>query len=78
MIKLGSKVQDELTGFAGIATARTDWLYGCIRYAVESQKLKDGKPVEVQWFDEQRLKVIKPKISKKAKIGGPQKDPTYF
>jgi len=82
MIKLGNKVKDNITGFSGIATGRTDWLYGCSRIHIEPPELKDGIPVEGQWFDEQRIEVIeekKPFVSKdsSAKTGGPQKDPGY-
>ena len=80
MIKLGSLVKDSFTGFTGIATAYTEWLYGCTRICIEPKELKDGKPIEAQWFDEQRVEVIeekKPKISKQssADSGGPQADP---
>ena len=55
-IELGTRVKDRTTGFQGIAVARTDWLYGCTRYGVQSDKLdKDGKPIEAEWFDEQAL-----------------------
>lgn len=58
MIKLGSKVKDMITGYAGIAVGRTEWLYGCNRIVVESDQLKDGKPLETQWFDEQRVEHV--------------------
>ena len=79
-IKLGSKVRDTLTGFTGIATGRTKWLYGCSRITVEPQELRDGKPIEAQWFDEQRVELIeerKPTVSldSSATTGGPQNDP---
>jgi len=80
-IKLGSLVRDIYTGFQGVAVAKTEWLYGCSRICIEPQDLdKDGKPVDQQWFDEQRIEVIKakaPKVSgdSKAKTGGPQRDP---
>jgi len=82
MVILGSKVKDTLTGFSGIATARTEWLYGCARISIEPTELKDGKPIEAQWFDEQRVEVIKelaPTVSKdsSATSGGPQRDPHY-
>ena len=55
-IKLGSKVKDRISGFAGIATSRVEFLYGCVRYLVEPEGLTpDGKPIESQYFDEQRL-----------------------
>lgn len=58
-VKLGSKVQDVITGFTGIATARTTFLYGCAHVAVKSQDLdKDGKVMDAQWFEEPQLKVM--------------------
>jgi len=81
MISLGSKVKDSMTGFSGIATGRTDWMYGCSRILIQPIKLsKDGKTIESEWFDEQRVELIaerKPKVSaqSKARTGGPQKDP---
>jgi hypothetical protein len=81
MIKLGSKVQDTLTGFTGIATGRTEWMFGCARICIEPQVLKDGKPIEGFWFDEQRVKVLSdhaPEVSQdsNAESGGPQNDPS--
>ncbi len=81
MIQLGNKVRDTLTGFTGIAVARTEWLHGCSRFAIESPKLdKNGKPTDAQWFDEQRVELLeatKPVVSvvSQAKTGGPQADP---
>jgi len=67
MIRLGSIVRDSLTGFTGMATARTEWLYGCARVCVEPEELKDGKPIEASWFDEQRIEIVEersPVVSK--------------
>ena len=72
-IKLGTKVTDSITGMTGIAIARTDWLYGCVRYGVQPEELKDGKPVEAQWFDEAQLREYKePKKNKPT--GGPARE----
>ena len=57
MIQLGAKVQDQITGYEGIAVCRTEYLYGCVRVGVEAQTLQGGKPAETQYFDEQRLDV---------------------
>lgn len=54
-VKLGDVVTDKFTGFTGIATSRTEYLYGCVRVYVEPTELKDGKPLEGAHFDEQRL-----------------------
>ncbi len=35
-IKLGQEVRDNITGFQGVATARTLWLHGCERILVYS------------------------------------------
>ncbi len=53
-MKLGDNVTDSITGFAGIAVSRTEYLYGCVRLGVESCELKDGKPI-LEFFDERRL-----------------------
>lgn len=55
MVKLGDKVRDEMTGFFGTVIGISEWLYGCRRIAVQNHELKDGKPQEPEWFDEQRL-----------------------
>ncbi len=70
MVRLGQKVTDNITGFSGIVTARTEFLYGCVRVCVEPEELKDGKPIEAQWFDEQRLDA-----RSKATRGGPSAAP---
>jgi len=79
-MKLGDRVKDTLTGFEGILVGKTEWLYGCIRVSIEPTELKDGKRIEPDWFDEQRVvrvKKSKPSISADsvATTGGPQKDP---
>lgn len=57
---LGSKVKDEVTGFEGIAVNFTEWMYGCNRVGIESTILKDGKTIDPQYFDEQRVEVLEP------------------
>ena len=85
MVKLGDLVQDEISGFKGIADGITEWLNGCRRIGIIPQQLnKDGNPVERQWFDEDQVKVIevasyipKGKIAVPAKKpGGPRNDPS--
>lgn len=58
MIELGSRVRDLITGFEGAVIGRTEWLYGCARIVVEGLELKDGKPHDPQWFDEQRVEEL--------------------
>jgi len=75
MIELGTRVKDSITGFCGIATARTVYLYGCIRVAVETTGLKELKPIEPVWFDEQRLAKDSPAQSGGPGIVAPNRDP---
>lgn len=80
MIKLGSKVKDTLTGFEGIAVARTEWLYGCTRISIEPTQLEKGEPIAIHSFDEQRVQVLEeraPTVSpdSSATRGGPYPDP---
>lgn len=78
-IKLGSRVKDVYTGFAGIAIGRSEWLYGCARFLVEPFDLdKDGKVREAVWFDEQRVELLQeqPPINTTGGInpGGPSQE----
>jgi len=68
---IGKVVHDTITGFTGVVIGRTEWLHGCVRIGVESQELKDGKPIEIQWFDEARCELTS------AAPGGPERrDPS--
>ncbi|SHE66548.1 hypothetical protein SAMN02745157_0666 [Kaistia soli DSM 19436] len=80
MIKLGNKVRDLVTGFTGIATARTEYLYGCVHISVTPTVDKDGKQAETAWFDEQRVEVVEDTPAPMAKSysatsGGPADPP---
>jgi hypothetical protein len=55
MIKLGNIYRDEVSSFEGKAVARTEYLYGDADVGLEPTMLKDGKPMGVFWFREQRL-----------------------
>lgn len=58
-IELGSLVEDCITGFTGIAVARTEFGYGCIHIGVQAQGLtKEGDPIPAQTFDDQRIEVL--------------------
>lgn len=59
MINLGDKVKDKVTGFKGIAIARTEWLNGCSRITVQPDRLDGGKVPDSQTFDEPQLTVLK-------------------
>jgi len=75
MIKLGSKVRDPITGLTGIAVVRSEWLWGCVRIGIQPNEIKDGKPVEETWFDENRLEVVVKEKGEKSKLtGGPGRE----
>jgi len=76
MIALGDKVRDMMTGFEGIATGTTTFLHGCKRIAIQSAKLHDGKPIDLQWFDEPQVELVEKKnVPAAPPAGGPQHDP---
>lgn len=81
MINLGDKARDSVSGFEGTVIARTEWLYGCVRYALQPNKLKDGLPIEERWFDQAALQLVQETEQPVAKVaggrvvGGPQRDP---
>ena len=57
LIKLGYEVEDIVSGFKGIAIARTDWLYGCVRICIQPSAV-DGKLPDSVSFDEPQLKIL--------------------
>lgn len=74
-IELGNRVRDRITGFTGIATARYEYLNGCIRWCIQPEGLdKDGKPVEDKVFDEPQLELAP---NQKATFAVASTHPTY-
>jgi hypothetical protein len=80
--KLGEMVSDTLTDFRGIVVGRAEFLYGCVRLQVQPNGLKDGKPAEEAWLDEDRVRVETPQeaiaapASAETRRGGPSSNPT--
>jgi hypothetical protein len=74
MIVLGTIVKDKITGFTGMAVARTVYLTGCARVSVQATELHDGKPQEWVAFDEGQLEVLcdEPAEMSAETPGGPQ------
>lgn len=91
-VKLGTKVKDSITGFVGFATARCEYINGCVQFEITPEELKDGIPQKEYWLDEQRVESIEEEVTKKpprnrkclsdytsfgtGKKGGPQNNPT--
>ncbi len=56
MIELGFVYKDRISGFEGVATAKTKYLNGCISVLLTPQGLSDdGKKMKSEWIDIQRL-----------------------
>lgn len=54
-IKFGQRVTEKVSGYTGIVIAKTEWIYGCVRFGVQAEGLHEGVPLEPQWFDEGEL-----------------------
>lgn len=75
MITLGQKVQDVVTGFEGIATARVEYLNGCVQYCVKPRVDGSGKTQDAEYIDQQQLVVVDDGVLVEARQGGgPQRD----
>ena len=73
--ELGIMVKCKITPFKGIVVSRAEHFTGCNTYGVAPTILNDGKRIDCEWFDEDRIvKVgngINPKSVQGAKKGGP-------
>jgi hypothetical protein len=75
-IELGQQVMDTVTGFTGIAVARTKWLHGCARVTIQPPVDKDGKVPDNNTFDELQIKVVEEVENKPDRwAGGPNPNP---
>jgi hypothetical protein len=72
-IQLGDLVKDKISGFTGIAVAKTQWLTGCDRIDVQPREMHEGRPIEAQWFDVTMLDVVEVGVIP-CQNGGPQPD----
>lgn len=57
-VRPGDRVKDRISGTQGIVTARTEWLYGCVRITAQPEESKDGKPVDPFVIDEAQCIVV--------------------
>lgn len=74
MVKLGDTVQDAVTGFVGVATARVEYINGCVQFGV-TPKAVDGKMPDAVYIDHQRLAVHgDPVAMPSSDTGGPMRD----
>jgi hypothetical protein len=74
-IKLGNKVRDIVTGYEGIATAKVEYLNGCVQYCVKPPAGKDGNMPEGAYLDEGQLTVVSAGVKVSTRDnGGPMPD----
>jgi hypothetical protein len=76
-IALRDQVEDVITGFKGTVIARSEWLNGCVQYAVKPRVNKEGEELDAQWIDSAQLKITKAfkgASSVSRSVGGPMKD----
>jgi len=65
-------VEDTVTGFKGKVVGIAKFLTGCFRIGVQSEAMKDGSPVNWQWFPDPQIKVLQKKEQEPVKrLGGP-------
>lgn len=57
-VMLGMQVVDIVSGYEGVATAKTEFLNGCMRICISPPAdKKTGELKEGVWFDQEQLKV---------------------
>jgi hypothetical protein len=59
MFSLGDELKDSVTGFTGVAIAKTDWIHQCTRWTLQPKVGKDGKIPDNATFDEPALVLLK-------------------
>lgn len=74
-IKLGDKVRCKITGFEGVAVAKSEFINGCIQFSVvpKISKKEPGLMPDPTEIDSHSLEVIPSKKKKiiKSETGGP-------
>ncbi len=78
--KLGKEYKDVISGFVGIAVAKTEWINGCTRVTLSPKLDKDGKFQDSVCIDIEQLEPTGVEISIKPKeVGGehvvPKREP---
>lgn len=58
LIQLGQKVRDVVSGATGIAVARCEWLYGCVRISIQMPQKADGEIPSLHTCDEDQLETV--------------------
>jgi hypothetical protein len=74
-LELGKRYRDTITGFEGVATAQTEYLFGCFRVGLCG--VLNGEPKDFT-FDAPQLEVVEaaPAIKPQQRTGGPHATPS--
>ena len=70
-LMLGSVVKDRVSGLVGTATSRTEYMNGCVQYAVQTKHIKGATEIPSWNIDEAQLELVEKKKVKKKRTGGP-------
>ncbi len=54
---LGKQLKCKVTGFVGIATAKVEFINGCVQYCVKPKMKEDGKLPDGEYIDIEQLEV---------------------
>lgn len=57
-VDLGSEVEDRITHFKGIATARCEYIDGSVEICVTPQNTDHGKYPKAEYINEHRLEIV--------------------
>lgn len=76
-IELGDTARDTITGFEGVVVCDAKWLHGCRRLTIQPRQLHEGKPVDMQTFDEPQLLLVRGVRPEASTVdgGGPRPEP---
>jgi len=78
--KLGSVVEDVITGFKGKVIAHCIFLNGCVQHEVMPEMTdKQTEYPKAKWIDDEQLRLVKPteiESSGEKPPGGPHNTPT--
>ncbi len=55
---LGDTLKDKVTGFQGVCLGISFYATGCVHYGLQSQDLKDQKPLDWVWVDETTVELV--------------------
>jgi hypothetical protein len=78
VFEFGEKVKERNAGLVGVIVAVVKWQNGCVRYVIQPQVVKDGKPAEQVHCDEPDLISLDNPKKRVSTIepGGPRPAPT--